>query len=128
MQPIPNSILGKMYNRTSLRNAAASSSVCVSVSIVHVLFFCTSLSSGIDRRADRIVAFVRGRGSVVVVPRLTARDGAGWGATRLVLPRGRWLNLFGGDGAEPVSGQPRIARLFERFPVALLEAMEPGER
>ncbi len=78
-------------------------------------------------RADRIVAFVRGRGSVVVVPRLTARDGAGWGATRLVLPRGRWLNLFGGDGAEPVSGQPRIARLFERFPVALLEAMEPGE-
>jgi (1->4)-alpha-D-glucan 1-alpha-D-glucosylmutase len=65
---------------------------------------------------QRVVAFQRGSGVVVVAPRLTLSLTSGWGSTRVVLPEGRFVDALTGEPA--VSG--RLCDLVARFPVALL--------
>jgi (1->4)-alpha-D-glucan 1-alpha-D-glucosylmutase len=65
---------------------------------------------------QRVIAFQRGTGVVVVAPRLTLSLASGWGGTRVVLPEGRFVDVL--TGAPALSG--RVCDLIARFPVALL--------
>ncbi len=65
---------------------------------------------------QRVVAFQRGTGVVVVAPRLTLSLAGGWGDTRVSLPEGSFVDALTG---EPVKGG-HLAELVARFPVALL--------
>jgi (1->4)-alpha-D-glucan 1-alpha-D-glucosylmutase len=69
-------------------------------------------------KADHAVAFLRGGEVAVVVPRLLIGLGGDWGDTSLDLPAGRWRNEMTGEEVE--GGALPLARLLERFPVALL--------
>ena len=84
----------------------------------------TDLARGFVRAegagADHIVAFARGDKLVTVVPRLTQSLRGGWTDTAIVLPKGRWRNVFTEDEH---SGSEPVANLFARFPVALLERL-----
>ena len=68
--------------------------------------------------AQHVLAFMRGGGSITVVPRLVHRLGGVWRDTVLRLPEGRWRNLFSGD---TVDGTVPLQDVLRRFPVALLE-------
>jgi (1->4)-alpha-D-glucan 1-alpha-D-glucosylmutase len=70
----------------------------------------------VGEERQRVVAFQRGTGVVVVAPRLTLSLTSGWGGTRVVLPEGRFVDVLTGEPA--VSG--RLCDLVARFPVALL--------
>ncbi|MGC3004401.1 hypothetical protein ACPF8X_39985, partial [Streptomyces sp. G35A] len=67
------------------------------------------------------VAFVRSGEVVTAVTRLSLRlaEAGGWQDTRLALPPGRWADVLG-PGRE-FTGHARVAELFGRWPVALLE-------
>jgi (1->4)-alpha-D-glucan 1-alpha-D-glucosylmutase len=68
--------------------------------------------------AGRVLAFTRGDTLLTLVPRRTRALGDGWGDTALPLPGGAsWRNVFTGEAH---TGEERIAKLFARFPVALL--------
>jgi (1->4)-alpha-D-glucan 1-alpha-D-glucosylmutase len=70
--------------------------------------------------ADAVIAFARGSKLVTVVPRHALRaERAGWSGATVDLPPGSWTNL---DGSEHAGGVP-VADLFDRFPVAILEAV-----
>ncbi|MDO0910773.1 malto-oligosyltrehalose synthase [Streptomyces sp. DT2A-34] len=71
--------------------------------------------------AGHCVAFVRSGEVVTAVTRLSlrlARSG-GWRDTVLALPPGRWADALAPE--REFSGHARVAELFERLPVALLE-------
>ncbi|MHB8719279.1 MAG: malto-oligosyltrehalose synthase [Candidatus Dormibacteria bacterium] len=70
--------------------------------------------------ADDVVAFTRGEGGDVltVAVRGSLRRRGSWGDTRLMLPAGRWCNLFDSATWER---EVALAQLLERAPVALLE-------
>jgi (1->4)-alpha-D-glucan 1-alpha-D-glucosylmutase len=86
------------------------------------------------RAADHVVAYLRGEGAVVVVPRLPHKLAAGrigarlltpasrWGDTRVEIEPGRWRDVFTGERVIVRSDarHARVARLLSRFPVALL--------
>jgi (1->4)-alpha-D-glucan 1-alpha-D-glucosylmutase len=85
-------------------------------------------------RADYIMAFARSDGSnacIVVLPRwsaLLAPQGwpgdEAWGDTSITLPpqlHGAWRNALAGEATED-SGRLRVADLFRRVPLALLES------
>jgi (1->4)-alpha-D-glucan 1-alpha-D-glucosylmutase len=74
-------------------------------------------------RAAHVVAFSRGDSVVTVVPRLVIRLHGEWLDTRVALPAGRWRNELTGEVVS--GGEPSVAALLERFPVALL-ARENG--
>ncbi|MEU3143171.1 MULTISPECIES: malto-oligosyltrehalose synthase [unclassified Streptomyces] len=77
--------------------------------------------------AGHCVAFVRSGAVLTAVTRLSLRlaEAGGWRETRLALPPGRWTDVLV-PGRE-FTGHVRVAELFERSPVALLErAGEPG--
>jgi (1->4)-alpha-D-glucan 1-alpha-D-glucosylmutase len=66
------------------------------------------------------VAYLRGDGVAVVVPRLPlrlARDG-GWGDRTVSLPEGSWRHELTGGAVE--GGERLLAELLDPFPVALL--------
>lgn len=65
--------------------------------------------------ADHVVAFVRGGKAITIIPRFN-RSRAG-GMPALLLPRGMWRNEF---TEEIFIGEISAARLFRKFPVALL--------
>jgi len=68
-------------------------------------------------KAEHVVAYGRGDGAVVVVPRLPLRRGADWGDTALELPPGNWT----GELAEGrFAGTVHLQELLAPFPVALL--------
>ncbi|HEX6902404.1 MAG TPA: malto-oligosyltrehalose synthase [Thermoanaerobaculia bacterium] len=69
-------------------------------------------------RADHAVAFARGGGVAVVVPRLVIRLGGDWEGTTVDLPPGRWRDELTGEEVE--GGRRSAAGLLARFPVALL--------
>ncbi|MEV7790091.1 malto-oligosyltrehalose synthase [Streptomyces sp. NPDC088106] len=73
--------------------------------------------------AAHCTAFVRSGEVLTAVTRLSLRlaDEGGWGDTRLPLPPGRWADVL--DPARRFSGHARVAELFDRLPVALLERM-----
>jgi len=70
--------------------------------------------------AGHVVAFCRGGGAVVVVPRLSHGLRGNWGDTAVELPAGRWVDRVGGRTHE--GGAAPLAGLLADFPVALLEA------
>ena len=72
-------------------------------------------------RAAHAFAFVRGGGSVTVVPRLVMKLAGDWKDTSLELPAGRWRNELTGE--EVAGGEVRLAGLLRRFPVALLSQL-----
>jgi (1->4)-alpha-D-glucan 1-alpha-D-glucosylmutase len=68
--------------------------------------------------ADHLIAFVRGEGAAVVVPRLTTAVNDDWADTEVVLPPGRWRGVFTNEVV--TGGRTPAAELLGRFPVALL--------
>lgn len=74
--------------------------------------------------AERLLAFSRGEGAVIVVPRLILSLPLPLLQARVGLAPGRWRNVI---THEEVSGGVVAARaLFQRFPVTLLERVEPA--
>jgi len=69
-------------------------------------------------RAAHALAFSRGGGAVVVVPRLVVGMGGDWADTRVELPPGDWTDRF--TGRRHPGGEVQLARLLHGFPVALL--------
>ncbi|MEY2476231.1 MAG: (1-_4)-alpha-D-glucan 1-alpha-D-glucosylmutase [Actinomycetota bacterium] len=69
--------------------------------------------------ADHAVAYVRGGGCVVVVPRLVLGLAARrWRDTTIELPAGEWRDVL--TGAERAGGLVHVGELLDSFPVALL--------
>ncbi|MFF3499704.1 malto-oligosyltrehalose synthase [Streptomyces sp. NPDC003247] len=71
--------------------------------------------------AGHCLAFARSGEVVTAVTRLSLRlaETGGWRDTRLALPPGRWADAL--DGGRKFTGHARVAELFDRLPVALLE-------
>jgi (1->4)-alpha-D-glucan 1-alpha-D-glucosylmutase len=67
-------------------------------------------------KAAHVLAFMRGRGAVTVVPRLLGSLAGPWADTLVSLPAGHWRNVL--TGSRIASGQ--MAELVAPFPVALL--------
>ncbi|SES46564.1 maltooligosyl trehalose synthase [Streptomyces sp. yr375] len=78
--------------------------------------------------ADHCLAFARSGRVVTAVTRLSLRlaEAGGWHETRLSLPPGRWADVLAPEQgpAREFTGHARVAELFERLPVALLERVE----
>jgi (1->4)-alpha-D-glucan 1-alpha-D-glucosylmutase len=68
--------------------------------------------------AAHVIAFMRGGGSITVVPRLVRRLGGSWQDTVLELPSGTWRDVFT-DAV--VKGVVPLSDLLGGFPVSLLE-------
>ncbi|MBK5259356.1 MAG: malto-oligosyltrehalose synthase [Thermoanaerobaculia bacterium] len=86
--------------------------------------------SRLRSESPNVCAFMRGDGIVVAVPRLTSRLGrAGtppvgevWGNSVLEgIPPGEWKSVFTGDPLSVTGAETRLAEIFARFPVAILE-------
>jgi len=73
-------------------------------------------------RAAHAVAYLRGRGVLVLVPRLVLGLDDDWKDTVLPLPPGRWNNRLSGALLE--GGDRSVAEILTPFPVALLERVE----
>ncbi|MDH6625575.1 (1-_4)-alpha-D-glucan 1-alpha-D-glucosylmutase [Streptomyces sp. LBL] len=71
--------------------------------------------------AGHCMAFVRSGEALTAVTRLSLRlaEAGGWRDTLLPLPPGRWADTL--DPGREFAGHPRVAELFDRLPVALLE-------
>ena len=69
-------------------------------------------------RAGHVVAFMRGAGAIIIVPRLVFGLASRWENTTLEIPAGRWRSEFTGDRVE--GGRVALAGLMARFPVCLL--------
>ncbi|MFI1364318.1 malto-oligosyltrehalose synthase [Streptomyces griseochromogenes] len=71
--------------------------------------------------ADHCAAFARSGEVVTAVTRLSLglAESGGWRETRLELPPGRWADVL--TPGREFTGHARVADLFERLPVALLE-------
>ncbi|MEU7060620.1 malto-oligosyltrehalose synthase [Streptomyces sp. NPDC046197] len=71
--------------------------------------------------AAHCVAFARSGEAVTAVTRLSLRlaERGGWRDTRLALPPGRWADVL--TAGREFEAHVRVAELFERLPVALLE-------
>jgi (1->4)-alpha-D-glucan 1-alpha-D-glucosylmutase len=75
-------------------------------------------------KARHAVAFQRGDGVVVIVPRLVVHLAGDWAGTEIELPEGEWLNQFTGETVQ--GGVRLLADLTKRFPVVLLARKEDG--
>ena len=51
------------------------------------------------RRANHVVAFMRGGGAITVVPRLVLGLRSQWEDTSIIIPPGRWRNELGDEFA-----------------------------
>ncbi|MDQ2925669.1 MAG: malto-oligosyltrehalose synthase [Acidobacteriota bacterium] len=69
-------------------------------------------------RVEHVVAYRRGENLLAVAPRWMLKLGGNWGNTTLQLPAGKWRNWLTDEWLEGSSMS--VARLLERFPVALL--------
>ncbi|MEV5873095.1 malto-oligosyltrehalose synthase [Streptomyces sp. NPDC052101] len=76
--------------------------------------------------AGHCVAFARSGAVVTAVTRLSLRlsETGGWHGTRLALPPGRWADVL--TPGREFTGDARVADLFERQPVVLLERVGEG--
>jgi (1->4)-alpha-D-glucan 1-alpha-D-glucosylmutase len=68
-------------------------------------------------QADHVVGFARDD-LAVAIPRLPGVVGRGWGATRIAVPAGRWVDVV--SGAPVDGGGVAVSDLFARAPVAVL--------
>ncbi|MDX3527553.1 hypothetical protein P1P75_14140, partial [Streptomyces sp. ID05-39B] len=75
------------------------------------------------RAAAHLLAFARSGRVVTAVTRLSLRlaEAGGWEDTQMALPPGRWVDAV--DPGREFMGHVRVAELFERLPVALLERL-----
>lgn len=73
-------------------------------------------------KLNHVVAYRRGGAVIVVVPRLPLQLGDSWEDTSVDLDAGVWKNLLDGTMHE---GKVLLDDLLRRFPVALLEKIEP---
>lgn len=69
-------------------------------------------------RAAHVVAYIRGKGAIAVVPRLILRLKDNWSDTALTPPEGNWVNILTGDRLKGEAVP--VGELLSRFPVALL--------
>ncbi|MDN0197282.1 malto-oligosyltrehalose synthase [Streptomyces sp. S.PNR 29] len=71
--------------------------------------------------AAHCLAYLRSGEVLTAVTRLSLRlaEAGGWRETRLPLPPGRWADVLAPE--REFTGHARVAELFERLPVALLE-------
>jgi (1->4)-alpha-D-glucan 1-alpha-D-glucosylmutase len=76
--------------------------------------------------AGHCVAFSRSGEVVTAVTRLSLRlaEAGGWQETRLALPPGRWADVLAPERV--FTGDARVADLFDRLPVVLLERAGEG--
>ncbi|AZS84357.1 malto-oligosyltrehalose synthase [Streptomyces griseoviridis] len=76
--------------------------------------------------AAHCLAFARSGEAVTAVTRLSLRlaEAGGWRDTCLTLPPGRWADAQAPE--REFTGRTRVADLFGRVPVALLERVSPG--
>lgn len=76
--------------------------------------------------AAHCTAFVRSGEVISAVTRLSLRlaQAGGWRDTRLALPEGRWADVLAPE--REFTGHTRVAELFERLPVVLLERVSAG--
>jgi (1->4)-alpha-D-glucan 1-alpha-D-glucosylmutase len=76
--------------------------------------------------AAHCTAFVRSGEVISAVTRLSLRlaQADGWRDTRLALPEGRWTDVLAPE--REFTDHARVAELFERLPVALLERVSAG--
>ncbi|MFD8392753.1 malto-oligosyltrehalose synthase [Streptomyces sp. NPDC059680] len=76
--------------------------------------------------AGHCVAFARSGEVVTAVTRLSLRlaEAGGWQETRLALPPGRWADVLAPE--REFTGDARVADLFDRLPVVLLERVTEG--
>ncbi|MER6064021.1 malto-oligosyltrehalose synthase [Streptomyces sp. NPDC001792] len=76
--------------------------------------------------AGHCVAFSRSGEVVTAVTRLSLRlaEAGGWRETRLALPPGRWADVLAPE--REFTGDARVADLFDRLPVVLLERAGEG--
>ncbi|MFF3942227.1 malto-oligosyltrehalose synthase [Streptomyces phaeofaciens] len=74
--------------------------------------------------AAHCLAFARSGGAVTAVTRLSLRlaEAGGWRETVLPLPPGRWADALAPE--REFTGHARVAELFARLPVALLERVD----
>ncbi|GHI02437.1 malto-oligosyltrehalose synthase [Streptomyces cellostaticus] len=74
--------------------------------------------------AQHCTAFVRSGEVVTAVTRLSLQlaEAGGWRETRLPLPPGRWADVLTPE--REFTGHARVADLFERLPVVLLERVQ----
>ena len=70
------------------------------------------------RRAEHVVAFLRGGRVATIVPRFPLRLGGQWQGTTVTVPDGAWKNCLTGETVR--GGTVAMAGLLQRFPVALL--------
>jgi len=75
------------------------------------------------RKMNHVIAYMRGRQAMTIVPRLPIRLNGEWEDTAIHFPAGKWHNTFTG---ETVSGAAPLAELLRRFPIAFL-LREKGE-
>lgn len=73
--------------------------------------------TAVGRKADHVVAFLRGDAVIAVVPRLVFGLQGDWQDTGLDLPVGRWRDELSGRDFE---GKTAMSELFAQLPVALL--------
>jgi (1->4)-alpha-D-glucan 1-alpha-D-glucosylmutase len=76
-------------------------------------------------RANHVVAFMRGAGAIVIVPRLVFGLASRWEDTTLEIPAGRWRCELAGDLVE--GGRAALSRLMARLPVCLLVREEAAD-
>jgi (1->4)-alpha-D-glucan 1-alpha-D-glucosylmutase len=69
-------------------------------------------------KADHVVAFARGEGSITIAVRLPIKLGGVWESTSIEIPEGSWKNLLTGETVE--GGRVSLAEILGRFPVGLL--------
>ncbi|WP_019558641.1 malto-oligosyltrehalose synthase [Thioalkalivibrio sp. ALE12] len=73
-------------------------------------------------RASHVVAYLRGDGVLVLVPRLVLGLGGDWRDTRMTVPSGTWHNRLSGMTLQ--GGEHPVAEILAAFPVALLAREE----
>ena len=76
------------------------------------------------RKADHVVAFLRGGKVMTVVPRLSLTLGREWEDTWIDLHEGSWRNSLTGEWIE--GGTRTIREILERFPVGLWVREDQG--
>ena len=73
-------------------------------------------------KAGHVVAFQRGQSVMSIGTLYPLTLGGDWGTTTLALPSGSWRNCLTGETVE--GGERKLADLLEKFPVALLVAVD----
>ncbi|PKL45419.1 MAG: malto-oligosyltrehalose synthase [Candidatus Riflebacteria bacterium HGW-Riflebacteria-1] len=75
--------------------------------------------------SDDLLAYMRGSSVIVLVPRLSLTRKDRWDGTRIILPQGRWQNIF--TGQQLAAGSNKVKDLLKDFPAAVIVDMQQIE-